>query len=93
MTGDDAAGAGNASARRSARIVTDHGDEETAAAVARSVRPDNTADLTTREEGTAVVTEVTRGTTGGLQSTVDDYVVNVAVAAQLLERPIQTHDT
>jgi len=89
MTGDDAAGAGNASARRSARIVT----EETAAAVARSVRPDNTADLTTRKEGTAVVTEVTRGTTGGLQSTVDDYVVNVAVAAQLLERPIQTHDT
>jgi hypothetical protein len=81
------------SPQRSARIVTDHGDEETAVAVARSVRPDNTAELTTREEGATVVTTITRGTTGGLQSTVDDYVVNVAVAAQLLEQPNPTHDT
>ncbi|MEF8813360.1 MAG: KEOPS complex subunit Pcc1 [Halovenus sp.] len=74
-------------------MVTDHDDRETALAVARSVRPDNTAELTTREEAGTVVTTITRGSTGGLQSTVDDYVVNVAVAAQLLEQPKPTHDT
>jgi hypothetical protein len=34
-------------------------------------------------DGDAVRTEVTRETTGGLQATVDDYVVNCTVATRL----------
>lgn len=79
--------------RRRARLVTDHGNSATAEAVARSVRPDNTTEVKTEVEGQRVVTTITRGTTGGLQSTADDYVVNVEVAAQLLEQPNTTHES
>jgi hypothetical protein len=48
--------------------------------VAAALAPDNTASMTTRVEGDQVVTDVERATTGGLQSSVDDYVVNVSVA-------------
>ena len=66
-----------------AEIRTTHGDERTAAAVAAALEPDNTEEMTTRVEGDAVVTEIERETTGGLQATADDYVVNLEVAAQL----------
>jgi hypothetical protein len=56
--------------------------------VAAALVPDNTASMTTRVEGSRVVTEIERETTGGLQSSVDDYVVNVSVA----ERVAQTAD-
>lgn len=67
-------------------------------AIAAAIRPDNTASMTTTVErdpdGTAaVVTTIERGTTGGLRSTADDYVVNLAVAtdvAQLAERHTNT---
>lgn len=49
--------------------------------VAAAVRPDNTPELVTRIEGDAVVTTVERPTTAGLRSTLDDYLVNVALAA------------
>jgi hypothetical protein len=68
---------------RRARIETDHGDEDTAAAVAAALAPDNTAAIESRADGSTVVTTVERENTGGLQSTVDDYVVNLQVAAQL----------
>lgn len=68
---------------RRARVETRFEDAETARLVAGAVEPDNTAEMTTRVDGTAVVTEVARETTGGLQATVDDYVVNLQVAAQL----------
>lgn len=55
-------------------------------AVAAAVRPDNTDDMHTRVEGDAVVTTIERETTGGLQSTVDDYVVNLDVATRILDR-------
>ena len=67
--------------RRTARIETEHGDD--AATIARSVRPDNTAEMETRVEGTRVVTTIDRETTGGVHATVDDYVVNVRLATRL----------
>ena len=69
-----------------AQIRTDHGDATTARRVAAAVRPDNTDEMDTRTDGQTVVTTVRRETTGGLHSTVDDYVVNVEVATQLASR-------
>lgn len=67
------------------------------AVVARAVRPDNTDAIeTTVADGDAderpgadgaagghVVTRIERPTTGGLRSTVDDYVVNLRVAERV----------
>jgi hypothetical protein len=66
---------------RRATIRTTHGDD--ADAVAASIRPDNTTEIDTTVEDGTVVTTVTRESTGGLHSTLDDYVVNLTVAAQL----------
>ena len=52
-------------------------------AVAATLRPDNTDEMTTRVEDGAIVTEIARTTTGGLQSTVDDYLVNLDVAVEV----------
>ena len=41
----------------------------------------------------AVVTTIERETTGGLQSTADDYVVNLQVAAQLSAQDGDTSTT
>ena len=80
--------------RRQATIRTRHGTAETARAVARSLTPDNTAEMETRVEGEVVVTTIERPTTGGLHSNVEDYVVNLDVAAQLANQPTDnTHDT
>ena len=68
-------------ATRRARIETDHGED--AAAIAAALEPDNTAEMETTVEGSRIVTTIDRDTTGGLQSTADDYVVNLQVAAQL----------
>lgn len=76
---------------RRAEIVTDHGSPVRAERVAAAVRPDNTAEMTTRAEDETVVTEIARESTSGLQSTVDDYVVNLRVAAQLTNEPIQSN--
>ncbi|AFO58353.1 MULTISPECIES: KEOPS complex subunit Pcc1 [unclassified Natrinema] len=86
---------------RRATIRTDHDD---ATLVARALDPDNTDEMTTTVErdgvvdGTdgddrtgTVVTRIDRETTSGLQSTVDDYVVNLAVAIDIASqaRPVQ----
>ena len=71
---------------RRARIVTDHGDAETAARIAAALRPDNTEEMATHVDGATVVTTIDRETTGGLRATADDYVVNCEVAAQLDNR-------
>lgn len=55
-------------------------------AVASALRPDNTAEMETRVEDSWVITTIERETTGGLQSTVEDYVVNLGVATRLLAR-------
>ncbi len=70
-------------ARRRARIETDHGTPARARAIARALKPDNTTEMETTSEGSTVVTTIERPSTGSLQSTVDDYVVNLQVAAQL----------
>jgi hypothetical protein len=77
---------------RRARLRTTH---DRPALVAAALAPDNTASMTTRVEDDRVVTTVERETTGGLQSSVDDYLVNLAVAdsvAQTADRHT-THTT
>jgi hypothetical protein len=63
--------------RKRATLRTRHAD---AATVAAAVAPDNTDRMHTRIEDEYVVTRIERGSTGGLRSTVDDYVVNLRVA-------------
>jgi hypothetical protein len=53
--------------------------------VAACVRPDNTSEMETRVEDGAVVTRIERGDTPGLQSTLDDYVVNLTVATEVAQ--------
>ena len=60
------------------------------AVVAAAVRPDNTDEMTTRvavsADGDRVVeTTISRDSTGGLRTTVDDYVTNLAVADRLTD--------
>ena len=70
-------------AGRRARIVTNHRDAETAARIAAALTPDNTDEMVTRVTGDEIETRILRRSTGGLQATVDDYVVNLRLAAQL----------
>jgi hypothetical protein len=76
---------------RRAEIRTTHDSPDLAARVAAAVRPDNTDEMTTRVDGDTVVTDIERDSTSGLQSTVDDYVVNLRVAAQLSDQPTQSN--
>jgi hypothetical protein len=68
---------------RRATITTTHDDTVVASRVAAALAPDNTDEMDTQTEGDTVVTTVAREQTGGLQSTVDDYVVNCRVAVRL----------
>ena len=70
---------------RIATVHTDHGTATRARWVATAVAPDNTASMTTTVASTGVRTDIDRETTGGLQATLDDYLVNLAVAAAVLE--------
>jgi hypothetical protein len=83
---------------RRVTIKTDHGSATQAERVAQSVRPDNTAEMTTRVDGQTIETVIERETTGGAHSTADDYVVNLEVAAQLTNQDGESstnnrHDT
>ncbi len=69
----------------SATVTTEYATPARAERVARAVAPDNTPSMTTRVEAATVTTEIDRDTTGGLQSTVDDYVVNLGVAEAVLD--------
>ena len=62
---------------RRATIRTQH---ENAHAVTGAISPDNTDEMTTKVDGKHVETVIERATTGGLQTSVDDYLVNLAVA-------------
>ena len=70
---------------RTATLRTDHATPTRAEWVAAAVEPDNTDSMATSVDGTTVRTEITRETTGGLQTTVDDYVVNLGVAQAVIE--------
>ena len=74
-TGDDAT--------RTATVRTEHAD---AAAVAAALGPDETDSMRTRVDGDVVACAVERPTTGGLQSTLDDHLVNLRVADRVIER-------
>jgi len=64
---------------RTAQVETTHTDVEL---VAAAVRPDNTASMTMSVDNQTetLQTTITRETTGGMQSTVDDMIVNLTVA-------------
>ncbi|QFU83362.1 KEOPS complex subunit Pcc1 [Natronorubrum aibiense] len=70
---------------RRATIRTTHDEPDL---VVRAIRPDNTDEMQTvvADDGDAVVTQIERETTGGLHSTVDDYVVNLEVAVDVIEQ-------
>ncbi|SDY18731.1 KEOPS complex subunit Pcc1 [Halobellus clavatus] len=76
------------SASRTARLRTTHADAET---VMAALRPDNTDSMEISVEGDTLVTTISRETTGGLQSTVDDTVVNLTVADAIVDTT-QTHN-
>ncbi|MFW5938274.1 MAG: KEOPS complex subunit Pcc1 [Halanaeroarchaeum sp.] len=67
------------------RRVTVRTTHDRPALIADAVAPDNTDEMDTRVEDGTVVTTIERGTTGGLGSTVDDYVVNLDVASQVAQ--------
>ena len=69
----------------SATVTTTYATPTRAERVAHAVAPDNTASMMTGVEAATVTTEIDRDTTGGLQSTVDDYVVNLGVAEAVLD--------
>lgn len=83
MSGEETTTAdGPAEDARRATVRTTH---ERPGVVAAALEPDETDEMTTRVEDGDVVTTIRRPTTGGLRSTVDDHVVNCAVA----ERTVQ----
>ena len=77
---------------RTATVETTHDD---AALVAAALAPDDTSEMETTVHGDRVRTRIERETTSGLQSTVDDYVVNVDVAQRVVQTANQqtTHNT
>ena len=58
--------------------------------VAAALRPDNTAEMSTRVDGRTVVTTIERDSIGGLRTTVDDYVTNLQVAQRVTDTTIQS---
>jgi len=71
---------------RRATVRTAHDRPEV---VAAALRPDNTAEMSTRVDGRTVVTTIERDSTGGLRTTVDDYVTNLQVAQRVTDTTIQ----
>jgi hypothetical protein len=66
--------------RKRIEIRTTHDD---LGLVSRSVSPDNTPQIRTNVEDDRVVTTIERESTGGLQTTADDYIVNLTVATSV----------
>jgi hypothetical protein len=87
MAGDASPTAGDdrgaTDADRTATVRTTHAD---AATVAAALGPDETDSMRTRVDGDVVACTVARPTTGGLQSTLDDHLVNLRVADRVIER-------
>lgn len=62
---------------RRATIRTQHANP---AVVAAAIRPDNTTEMRTTVDGETIETVIERETIGGLQTNLDDYVVNLQLA-------------
>jgi len=75
------------------RRATIRTDVPTPEVVAAAVRPDNTPQMDTRVDDDSVVTTLERESTSGLRATTDDYVVNVTVAAEVVQRTTNTDTT
>ncbi|NGM71100.1 KEOPS complex Pcc1-like subunit [Natronolimnobius sp. AArcel1] len=73
------------SRRASATIRTVH---DTPERLARALRPDNTDEMETVVDGDTLATTIQRDSTSGLQATADDYVVNLEVALEVLDRGV-----
>lgn len=73
-----------------ATVRTRHAEAEL---IANSVRPDNTDEMTMTVDDDAIETTLERETTGGLRTTVDDYIVNLQVAAAIKQRRNETTTT
>jgi molybdopterin-biosynthesis enzyme MoeA-like protein len=67
---------------------------EDATVIADALRPDNTDEMeTVADESTMTIeTVIERETTGGLRTTADDYVTNLAVAVQLTNETTTNHE-
>ena len=72
---------------RRARLRTGHDRPDV---VAAAVRPDNTDEMSTTVEDGAVVTTIERDSTGGLRTTVDDYLTNLTVAQRVTDTTTQS---
>jgi hypothetical protein len=75
---------------RRATIRTELPDAER---IAAAIVPDNTPEIDTSVEDGAIVTHIERKTTGGLRTTIDDYVVNLSVATQVVQTANQHTNT
>lgn len=78
---DEGTSAVRTTMRARARVRTTHDD---ASVVAAAVAADNTDAMATTVDDSAVVTTIGRPTTGGLASSLDDYVVNLSVADRVV---------
>ncbi|EMA50873.1 KEOPS complex subunit Pcc1 [Halococcus salifodinae] len=67
---------------RRARLRT---ESTHAGVVAAALVPDNTPEMETVVADDAIETMIARETTGGLRTTVDDYVVNLSVAERVAQ--------
>ena len=81
MAGDSPSGT-----RRETRRATIRTTHHAADLVAGALAPDDTESTAVTADGDTVVCRIERPTTGGLRSTVDDYVVNLRVATRIVER-------
>ena len=63
-----------------ATITTTHSRPER---IAAAIRPDNTAEMSTTMTNDGVTTTIERDTLGGLQTSLDDLLVNLTVADRL----------
>ncbi|MFH5799039.1 KEOPS complex subunit Pcc1 [Haladaptatus sp. CMAA 1911] len=61
--------------------------------IAAAVVPDNTPEIDTSVEDGTIVTHIERETTGGLRTTIDDYVVNLSVATKVVQTANQHTNT
>ncbi|WP_423744750.1 KEOPS complex subunit Pcc1 (plasmid) [Haladaptatus sp. SPP-AMP-3] len=75
------------------RRATIRTELEDAERIAAAVVPDNTPEIETRVEDGAILTTIERATSGGLQTTIDDYVVNLSVATQVVQTANQHTNT
>lgn len=76
---------------RRATIRTETNDAR-ASVIAAALTPDNTEEMTTTARDGTIETTIERPTTGGLRTTVDDYVTNLTVAVQLTNDTTNNHE-